>query len=622
MYFSHRQIIKFSAISLLLCLCAPVSASGERHEQKVTDLAYGTSLYYLFQDQKLRAITELGVAKQRQTLKNQPDDAELLLGGLYFEYGLPEDSEQILTRLLNEKTDAATTNRVWFNLARVQYEKNNYKQAEELLARISEQLPASREAQKNYMLSNVYINNQQFDQAAKMTSLIRPESNWSAFSQYNLGVALTNTEQLLQGQLWLTKLISRQTEEAELHSLQDAARLLLGLNALRKNLPDESIKYLSNIQADGAFTNRALLATGWAWSKLSNPRKALTYWLTLAEREQHDGATLEAYLAIANAYEQLDNKPLAIQHYELALLKFDASLNKLDEAVESIVNMELVNTLYSENINKPGIQNTIAESLPEYIATPYLHQVFASKDFQQTLLNYKELIEIHNALISWKSNLPTLQLMLLERINSFENKRQLIAQTSDFTQLKNLQQQRDLLALKVRRIKQNSDYYALANEDEIDYLEQLEDLKVVFEKLQNQHDLTEEKEKFRIMSGLLQWNISTDYPRRYWSLQHQLQLLDRALKQSTKSAASLQQASKINVVKLNDFKQRISGQGSEIERMEINASQLIEQQEQLINLQALEALEKRQQHVAQLKLSARYSLTRLYDELSKLRSAQ
>ena len=124
------------------------------------------------------------------------------------------------------------------------------------------------------------------------------------------------------------------------------------------------------------------------------------------------------------------------------------------------------------------------------------------------------------------------------------------------------------------------------------------------------------------MSGLLQWNISTDYPRRYWSLQHQLQLLDRALKQSTKSAASLQQASKINVVKLNDFKQRISGQGSEIERMEINASQLIEQQEQLINLQALEALEKRQQHVAQLKLSARYSLTRLYDELSKLRSAQ
>lgn len=617
MLFFNNPLHKLSAIPLLCGFCLSGLSQAQQPPHTVADLAYGQSLYHLFQDKKLQAITDITVAKQRQQLNNRPQDAELLLGSLYFDYGLADDSEQVLSTLLEAKTDPQTSNRIWFNLARVQYQQKNYQQAEKLLLRINQNLPAAREDQKNYMLSKLYTSSQQLDQAAAQADKIKPQSDWSAFAQYNLGIALENNGQNQQGQQWLSKLISRTTENPELLALQDAARLILGLNALRNNQLEKSIQYLGKITLDSVYTNRALLATGWAWSRLSHPRKALTYWLNLQDRNQQDGATQEAYLAIAHAQEQLENKPLATRYYEQSLHKYDESINEIEALMQRITDMELINSLYSDNTIKPELQDTIEQSLPQQLASSYLIKLFASDVFQQSLTNYRELLQIHNTLIHWKTNLPTLQLMLVERINSFEDKRDLLAQTTDLQQIEVLQQRRNKLAREVKRIEQKQDYYALANEQELDYLQQLETLKALFEKLQSRHDLTLEKQKFRIMSGLLKWNISTDYPRRYWKILHQLQLLDRALTDSRESALSLQQASSENALNLNTFSQRIEGQNNAIQLLEINASQLIDQQEQHINLLALDVLEKQLNHLQQLKLSARYSLTRLYDELSK-----
>ncbi|MBT3721930.1 MAG: tetratricopeptide repeat protein [Gammaproteobacteria bacterium] len=627
MLFSQSPLILPSALSLLLCLSMPAIATEQtpekkEHQQKVMDLAYGRSMYYLFQDKKLHAITTLEVAKQRQVDQIQPEDMDLLLGGLYFEYGLPEDSEQLLTHLLDDKTATEIKNRTWFNLARVQYEKNNYQQAEALLTRITETLTPQREAQKHYFLTNIYIKNQQFEQAAETVSQINSESLWSAYSEYNLGVSLNTTQQNQQAQQWLLKLISRQAVDDELRSLQDSARLVLGLTSLRQKQLQDSLKYLGGIHTSSPLTNKALLATGWAWSRLLNHQKALDYWFALVDKKQLDGATLEAYLAIAHAYEKLNNNDLAIQYYEQALQIFSTSLNNMDKAIDSINEMELINTLYQDKIIQPTLESSLENKLPQHFTTPYLHNMFASKEFQQAILNYQELLEIHSSLIKWKSSLPAFKLMLTERENSFESKRELLKQITDFKQLEQLQQQRDALAQEVQRIKQSEDFFALANEDETDYLEQLEDIYNLISKLQSHQDMSDEIQKYRLLSGLLRWELNTDFPRRYWRVLRQLQLLDRALEKAKSSATSLQQASAINELKLIDFKQRIKGQASEIERMEIDASELIDQQEQLINILATDVIENRKIHLTQLKLSAHYSLTRLHDEVSKLKGAQ
>ena len=144
-----------------------------------------------------------------------------------------------------------------------------------------------------------------------------------------------------------------------------------------------------------------------------------------------DGATLEAYLAIAHAYEKLKNNDLAIRYYEQALQVFSTSLNNMDKAVDSINEMELINTLYQDKIIQPTLESSLENKLPQHFATPYLHNMFASKEFQQVILNYQELLEIHGSLIQWKSSLPAFELMLTERENSFESKRELLKQITD-----------------------------------------------------------------------------------------------------------------------------------------------------------------------------------------------
>jgi lipopolysaccharide biosynthesis regulator YciM len=617
MKFLSKLFYKTQAVIFLFCCSVTSEAVEYRHEQTVNDLSYGLALYDLFQDKKLAAITDLTVAKEKGYVKNRPDDAELLLASLYFDYGLSDEAENIFSQLLDENTSVSVRNRVWYNLARVQYEYNNYVQAEELLSRISEKLTPLREAEKQYMLTNLHIQQQHFEKAEQAASSIKPEHIWSAYSEYNLGISLAADNNVDNAHKWLEQLISRPTDDNELLSLQDSARLVSGLSLLRQNRLDEAIEYFSAIRVSGVLSNKALLATGWAWSRKSDPQKALTYWNTLVDKAQVDDATMEAYLAIAYAFEQLGNKNMAAQYYASAAERFEQYIQAMDEFIVSIKQRDFIDTLTSDVMHQAGSGDITENRMLSYRATPYIQNIVSSKSFQAALRNHKELLEINNTLSQWKKNLPVLELMLVERRRSFKNKRPQVEKASDFKQLKYLQQQANTLAEEVNRIKQSQDDLALANEDEVDYLEQLEEISDLLSRLEGQRDLSEENEKYRILYGLLYWDISTDFPRRYWQLSQQLQLLDSALIQAETSARSLQQAATVYPQKLADFSQRIAGQDSEIQRQQAKVSQLIDQQEQLINQLVIQAIDGRKQQLVQLRLSARYSLTRVYDELSK-----
>lgn len=593
------------------------------------DLAYGNALYHLFQDEKLAAITQLTAAKEKGLLKNNPNDADLLLASLYFDYGLGDKAENIFSQLLDDNVAASVKNRVWFNLARVQYEFNNFAQAKLLLSKISENLSPHREAEKQHILTNLHLQDSQFDRAVSTTSSIPTHQIWRAYSEYNLGTALTvenrsgqeESEQgkSVEGHEWLKQLLARGIDgndksDKELLTLQDAARLVLGLSLLRQNKLDEALVYFGEIRVSGALSNKALLATGWAWSKKSEPEKALTYWNALLNKGQVDDASLEASLAIAYAFEQLENKVVAAQHYHNAALRYEQHLQKMDGSIANIKHNDLITTLQT---GTDFVEKSLDSSLYAFDAIAYMQHIVTSKSFQQAMQNYKELLEMRRSLSRWKESLPVLELMLAERSKSFESKRPLVAQAADYKQLEIMQQQVRTLAEDVQRIKNSGHDLALANEDEADYLEQLEQLEILFTKMEGQRDLSEEKEKHRLLYGLIYWDVSTDYPRRFWRLSHQLQLLESALEKTEASARSLRQAASLNEKKLADFNQRIIGQDSEIKNQQSKVAVLISRQEELINRLAIQAIEKRKKQLVQLRLNARYSLARVHDEISK-----
>ena len=609
------SIVKVLLLSTLWC-SATVSIADERHDQSVQDLPYGLALYEFYQDKPLAAITELDVGKHRERLSRQPDDAELLLGGLYFSYGLPDEAQSIFNQLIDEKTEEDIQNRIWFNLARVQYEQGKFTQALELLKRIEDKLPPQREAQKHHLLTNLYLRNQDYAQASEAAGKIKANSIWRPYSAYNLGVALAKSENNEQAGNWLNRASTYESDNQEVLALLDSTHLALGLNALRQLNADEAIDNFIKIRLTGPLSNKALLGTGWAWSLKESPDQALNFWLTLKKKGQIDGATHEAILAIPYAIEQKGNKVLATQYYDQAARNYDALLLQMDSIIERIQDDELIATLHQQHLVDDEFGTMIQQETLLSANTPYLHQLFASTNFQLEIRHYQELLDIQASLQRWQNELPVLRLMLDERKLSFEQKRPLVEQTTSFTELEDLKKRRDALADEVSRIEQQQDYLALAYEDEADYLEQLEEIEQTFDALEGQQDFSEEQEKFRLLSGLLYWQISTDYPGRFWAVKSELIQLDRAMEQASASAESLAQAADLNEIKLDDFSSRIIGQDELITQKLNKVAELIQQQQLLLNGLAVKNIENQKDHVKQLRLSARYSLARLYDEIA------
>lgn len=612
----HFVLQKILYVVATLSAAFPAVINGaeeERHEISIKDLSYGVSLYEFFQDKPLIAIKEIDVGNYRNTILNQPDDAELLKGGLYVNYGLIDEAETIFKGLLDKKTNKSTQNRVWFHLARIQYDYSNYSQAAELFARIDGELPARLEDQKIYLQSNIQIINEQYGEAVKSSELISENSIWKAYSQYNIGIALKQNWN--ESKRWLSRLSKPQSYDEELLTLADTSQLALGLFSLNKGSLDDAIAYTSRVRSSGPLSNKALLATGWAWSKKFNPKKAINYWQTLVDKNHPDGASLEALLAIPYAYEQQGNREFAALMYSKTATQFDQTLSRMEKVIADINSGELLIALRSSDLVDDLPSNQLQQNLPRSSSTPYLHQIFADKSFQVELKRYQELLDIKESLQRWQNELPALALMLNERRISFKAKRPQIEKSSGFEQLETIQSQRDQLAAEVNRIEIMNDFMSLANENEADSFQQLEEVRIVLESNRVKQDLSEERDQYRLLFGLLQWKLETEFPARFWRIKRELQLLDRALDQALQSARSLQQASGQNNQALDDFEQRIKEQLEHTLELQKKVTAVIQKQEKYINKLAIQAMQKRKQHLIQLRLNARYAQVRLYDQL-------
>ena len=61
------------------------SAAESNDKVVVADIDYGVALYSFYQQEYLDAATVLLVAKELDRLKKQPEDANILLGGIYLQ---------------------------------------------------------------------------------------------------------------------------------------------------------------------------------------------------------------------------------------------------------------------------------------------------------------------------------------------------------------------------------------------------------------------------------------------------------------------------------------------------------------------------------------------------------
>ncbi len=600
-------------VGALLLVAMPLAAA-DLDLHRVEDLAYGRALFEYFQDHELDAITQLMVAAERARSRAQVDEANLLLADLYYGYGLYEESRQMFARLLTAEVSDSVQNRIWFNLARLRFDQGHFEHALDLLARIDGALPDQIEAERKYLLTNLYLGQREYERAADLSNAIDSNSIWKLYARYNLGVSLIEDERLEQGRHLLDSIGQIEPQNQEQRALRDRANLSLGLRQLRLEQPDAALASLSRIRLEGPLSHEALLASGWAWHRLGEHDKAQTPWRLLLKRNALDAATQEAILAIPASYLEAGRDELALRHFESAARQFDAQLRLLDTAIDSIRRDGLIASLREHAIlfDRASLQRLP----PSSDVTAHLHLLLASTSFQREIRRYQQLVDIRNSLRYWDNNFPALELVLAERRKAFAAKLPKLQQSSSFATLAQLREQRDAFAARVGAIEGGEDHAALADPDEQDHLERLDRVAAGIDKLAGKQNTAYQQDMHRLLAGLLNYELATDFPVRLWRAKKQLIALDRALDESNQRAADLRRIAARGEAEFVAFERRIGGQQSRITRLRQNVTQLLARQESHINRLAIDAIRQQQRHVAQLRLNARFELAKLYDRIA------
>ena len=159
---------------------------------------------------------------------------------------------------------------------------------------------------------------------------------------------------------------------------------------------------------------------------------------------------------------------------------------------------------------------------------------------------------------------------------------------------------------------------ALANEDELEHVSQLNEAKLLLSQLSNKQDVSELQERYDLLRGLVYWQIAEDYVPRQWELKKGLRELDEAIAKTRSSDASLKNAWHKAPASFEGYAQRIKAQNARIRTLQSKVKQAMQQQERHIQAIARREIQRQQQRIESYLVRARFAQARLYDNLARV----
>ncbi|MFW2371637.1 MAG: hypothetical protein ACN4GM_00830 [Gammaproteobacteria bacterium] len=593
--------------------------ADEDTHHSVTDLSYGVSLYHFFQDKYFSAISDLIVAKHYRRLDTQDKNPELLLGGMYLSYGLPQKSSEIFNELLDQKDNnasASVRDRALYHLGKNYYQAGLMSKAEQSLIKITDTLNDQHEAERLYMLANIYLSNNRLDESLNLLNLIPGGTTWEDYIKFNTGTGLIKAERKDEGTSLLEGMGSNDSYNYEKKILKDKANIALAYTALNSQEYQKANVYFERVRLNGSQTDDALLGLGWAWYSQGAIEKALASWFELSKQRQSSPAKHEALIAIPYAFEKINNHDQALHEYDKAIDNYKQDIKELNHLIQSIQSGRFIEQL---NPGTLGTESSLPASILKNIdpiTNKYLSELFTSHKFHQSLQNYQELSYLFYTLNHWRNNLPALEIILNEKRKAYNSKLKQGVQRPKINRARQLHSQRNTLALHVQKLSKNEQTMELVSDKEREKLSMLVKARKTIKKIHNQEDLQEENDKIRLLNGLMHWDITTSYARRLWDTQKNLNELDHAIKKMNTSIKSLSNTWQQAPTRFGGFHQKIKDKKTRINQLKSRMYAALKEQEQSLSKMALNTAIEYSNRLKMYHDRALFAKARIYDSLT------
>lgn len=606
--------------AVLLAGAAATAGAADAPLHTVEEPHYGDGLFHFYQEQYFTAITTLMVSQHFQRVARHADEAEVLRGGMLLSYGMHQEAGEVFARLIDNGVSASVRDRAWFYLAKIRYQRGYLADAQAAIARIAGPLPGDLEDERLLLQANLLIAAANYTGAVKLLSGVAERKNVSklsgsaAYLRFNLGVALIKSGDVAQGSALLDQIGSAGATDEEQRALRDRANLALGFAALAKQQPQQAKLFLERVRLSSLQANKALLGYGWAAAELKNPKQALVPWSELAQRDPSDAAVLEARIAVPYAYAELGARGQALERYQQAIVAFDDEAQSLDSSIASIRSGTLLTGLLERNPGSDMGWFWNIRWLPAMPHAGHLAPLLAQHDFQEAFKNYRDLQFLTRNLQGWADNLGVFGDMLGNRRKAFaERLPQVRAKIPQRAELAALQQRRDALAAELAQAVAAGDGAAFYDARQAELLARLASARAALAALGVEGQTASARERLRLASGAMSWELAQQYPQRVHQANKALQSIDTQIDQAGQREAALAQAQRDEPARFEAFAARIVQLEQRIQALTPRAQALAREQQADVQELAVAELQRQKQRLAVYATQARFAVAQLYD---------
>jgi tetratricopeptide (TPR) repeat protein len=582
----------------------------------VEDLAYGDVLFYFFEDDYFDSITRLLAARQLGRIPHTQEEAELLLGGLYLSLGEHVEAGRIFEALLNKNTSEFVRNRAWFYLGKVWYQRGYLDESERALREVSDKLDPRINAERYMLLAQLMMRQGRYDEAITALSSWHGAPDWTAYAQFNLGVALVRRDRLPEAIAYLDRVGNMQTRSEELLALKDKANLALGFALLQAQRAAEAKPILQRVRLEGPYSSKALLGVGWADAGMGEFKRALVPWLALRKRSLLDSAVQESFLTVPYAYAQLSATGQAAEFYNSAIESFDSELKRIDDSIEGIRSGKLLDRLLNDDKKDTLTWYWQLTTVPNAPESRYLYALLASNEFQEGLKNYRELNFMSRNLDDWRDDVSAYDDMLDTRQEAYNQRVPKADAVLAATDLDGLTQKRVDFESRINEIEKSNDVAALGTPEEQQTWARLKRIEEYLTAHPDDPDLSDMREKHRLMKGVMYWRLSESFKARLWNERRSVKELEGQLKETQKRAVLVKQARAGTPLMTGGYASRVAAVRARIDQLHERMADVSARQNLYLQSLAIRELEAQKVRIETYQVQARYELAAIYDRTS------
>jgi hypothetical protein len=582
----------------------------------VRDLHFGDALFYYYQGRDFDTITRLQAYEQWGRMPHHDAETQLLLGGLYLSLGLHNEAGNRFETLLTQSVPEGVRNRAWFYLGKVWYARGYLDRAERAINEVQGRLTADLEAERMHLLSNILMRQQRFDEAIALLNAWRgrkDQSDWLAYAQYNLGVALVRKGLVTEADPFLTAVGTMESGRRELRSLRDRSNLALGYAYLQNNQPELAKPVLQRVRIDGPFSNKALLGVGWADAASGEFQEALTPWMELRDRNLLDSAVQEAYLAIPYAFAKLNANAQAAENYERAIASFDSETVNIDTSIAEINDGTMLDKLLKRDENDNYGWFWQLRELPNAPESRYLYHLLAGHDFQEGLKNYRDLAFLGGTLARWQDSIVAFDDMLDTRERAYSERVPQADAVLGSGRLDKYGSDRATAGGTLDQVESAQDVAALGTAAERDQWARIVRLEAALLTAPDDEETNAIREKTRLAKGVLYWRLAESFKARVWNERRTLKDLDQALREAQNRWVRVQKARSSTPNNNGEFAARVEALRQRLEGTQQRLAGVARMQNALLESLARNELEQQKERIGTYQIQARFALASIYD---------